>query len=150
MKIFQKLVPLILVIFLFTGCTVLNYKNLPTISSLNKIRFLNDSLFLDFKLDIPYKTLNKKLVYEFIPILIINDIDTISLKKKEIYGEKIQNKKPQVKYKYGGEFIHSDTIITETIIEKVVIIDKSQIRSKDAQMHFLRTVIFEGRIVCND
>lgn len=144
----KKIITYLLIVLTISSCKSMFLRNLPTISSLHKLNYSNDSLFLDFKLDIPYKVLHKKLVYEFNPIVIINDFDTIVLDSKNIYGEKVKGLEPKVIYKYGGEFLHSDTISLKTKINKIRIIQKSRIKiyENDRGIFLPDNLIFEGKI----
>lgn len=144
---YKWLVALIIVLIIMIRCSP-PYRlwNFPTISSLNKLKYENDSIFLDFKIDIPRKTLSKKLIYVFKPIVIINNTDTIRLTNTEYYGEKI-GEYPKVIYKYGGEFHHLDTIKLVKKLDKIRITEESVILFPEkGVIPFSNNFLFEGEI----
>lgn len=135
-----------LLILLLSGCSNLMLIKLPKIPSLQGLQISNHMIVTDFKLDIPYKTFNKKIIYEFNPILIINSSDTFKLDSKLIYGEKAHGDESQVLYRYGGVFYHSDTIKYEGTIRKLHIENTSRVLTygKDWDLFLPKEIIFKG------
>ncbi len=147
----MKYIKFIALFILLTGCSHIILHKIPKIPSLYGLKSTGDSLIVDFKLDIPQKTLSKKVIYSFNPILVINGQDTISLDEKVIIGEKVPGDESKIKYSYGGSFMHSDTVALSQKIKTIEIYNISTVKTngEDWGISLAKEIIFEGEFSKN-